>query len=510
MTRGERNIKWIEDHCRIPEGKDVGKTVKLRGFQRAELLKIYDNPAQTRRAILSFGRKNAKTTLAAFIVLLHLCGPEARPNSQLYSAAQSRDQAAILFALAAKIVRMSPELNEVMLIKDSVKQLVCAELGAVYRALSAEASTAYGLSPVLIIHDELGQVKGPRSELYDAMETATAAQENPLSIIISTQAPTDGDLLSILIDDALAGNDPRTVVSLHTAPLELDPFGVAAIKAANPAFGDFMNDAEVLGMAADAKRIPSKENSYRNLVLNQRVDFNSPFISRSIWTQNGGAVIDSLAGRVVFGGLDLSEIADLTAFVAVTPVEKIWNVHPTFWLPGDGLRDKAERDRVPYDIWARQGYIKTPESATIEYEYVAQWLYDLAQSCDLRRVAFDRWNYRHLKPWLAKAGFSETQLDGDDAVFVGMGQGFESMSPALRTLESALLNTQLAHANHPVLTMCANNARVVSDPAGNRKLTKLKSHGRIDGMVALMMAMSAAGTFLETKKTAPQYQMMVV
>ena len=199
-TRAERNIAWVERYCRIPEGKNVGKPLKLAPFMVEDFKAIYDNPAGTRRAIISRGRKNAKTTESALILLLHLCGPEARPNSQLFSAAQSRDQAAVLFALAAKMVRMSPELAGVVVIRDTAKQLACPELGTLYRALSADASTAYGLSPVLTVHDELGQVRGPKSDLYEALETATAAQEEPLSIIISTQAPTDADLLSVLID----------------------------------------------------------------------------------------------------------------------------------------------------------------------------------------------------------------------------------------------------------------------------------------------------------------------
>src|SRR5262249_54897602 len=163
--------------------------------------------ARTRRAILSFGRKNGKTSLAACLLLCHLVGPEHVLNSQLYSAAQSREQAAIIYALAAKIVRMSPALVDVVTIRDTAKELLCEEFGTKYRALSAEASTAYGLSPVFIVHDELGRVQGPQSELYEALETATAAHDAPLSIIISTQAPNDSDLLSILIDDAIAGGD---------------------------------------------------------------------------------------------------------------------------------------------------------------------------------------------------------------------------------------------------------------------------------------------------------------
>lgn len=495
QTRAERNIAWIEDYCRIPEGKDVGKPVKLREWQRHELTRIYDNPHGTRRAILSFGRKNGKTALSAFILLLHLCGPEARPNSQLFSAAQSRDQAAILFSLAAKTVRMSPDLSAVVVIRDTAKQLACTELGTLYRALSADASTAYGLSPVLIVHDELGQVKGPRSELYEALETATGAQENPLSIVISTQAPTDADLLSLLIEDGLSGQDPRVVVSLYTAPETLDPFTEEAIRLANPAFGDFQNAQETLAMAEDARRMPSREQEYRNLILNQRVDASAPFVSRKVWADCGGPVVSNLDGLPVYAGLDLSEVSDLTALVLVAPVEMVWNVKPTFWLPGHNLAEKARADRVPYDIWARDGWLQTTPGKTVDYEYVAAHLWGLSQRYDLRKIAFDRWNWRHLKPWLLKAGFTEDQLEGDAAIFEQMGQGFQSMSPALRDLESALLNQRIAHGGHPVLTMCAANATVQSDPAGNRKLSKIKSHGRIDGMVALAMAMSVAGTW---------------
>jgi phage terminase large subunit-like protein len=503
LTRGERNCRWIEQFCRIPEGKDVGKPVKLRPWQRRDIKKIYDNPAGTRRGILSFGRKNAKTTEAAFLLLLHTCGPEARINSQLNSAAQSKDQAAVLFKLAAKIVRMSPDLNSVVIIRDTVKELFCPELGTLYKALSAEASTAYGLSPVFIVHDELGQVKGPRSELYDALETAVGAHENPLSIVISTQAPTDGDLLSILIDDAQAGNDPRVVLSLYTADPDLDPFSEKAIRQANPAFGDFLNATEVLAMAEDARRMPSRESEYRNLVLNQRVDMNSPFISRSVWQECGGEVSDDWGGAEVHSGLDLSATNDLTAHVPVAWIDDAWETKPTFWLPGDGLREKARSDRVPYDVWAADGQLRTTPGRAVEYEWVARQLYDFDQAHNWKKCAFDRWGMKHLRPWLIKAGFSEARID---ELFVEFGQGFQSMSPALRDTEAALLERKVRHGNHPVLTMCAANAVVTTDPAGGRKLNKAKAAGRIDGMVALCMAFGVAPNEAE----APTYELLVI
>lgn len=466
---------------------------------REDFAAIYDNPAGSRRAIISRGRKNAKTVEAALILLLHLCGPEAKPNSQLISAATSRDQAALLFNLAAKMIRLSPELSAVVTIRDTVKQLACPDLGTLYRALSAEAKTAYGLSPALIVHDELGQVRGPRSALYEVLETATAAHGSPLSIIISTQAPNDGDLLSILMDDAKRKEDPRTVLRFQTAPIELDMFSEEAIRAANPAFDLFMNRAEVLAMAADARRMPSRQPEFENLVLNRRVEMNSPFISQATWDSCGVNVIDSFEGLEVFAGLDLSATNDLTALVMTARHQGIWHVKPIFWLPCNGLAERSRKDMAPYDLWAKQGFIETTPGNSIEYEFVALRLYGLHRQLRFRKIAFDRWGFKFLKPWLQKAGFTDDEIDGEDtAIFDEFGQGFQSMSPALRVLEGLLLNERIAHGRHPVLKMCAANATVETNKAEGRALSKTKSHGRIDGMQALAMAMGVAGAHVDS------------
>lgn len=499
MKRSTRNIRWIEEYCRVPEGKLIGQPVKLRPWQKKFIREIYDNPHGTRRAILSFGRKNGKTAVSAFLVLLHLVGHEAKPNSQLYSAAQSRDQAAVLFNLAAKMVRMNPELSAVVGIRDTAKQLYCDALGTIYKALSADASTAHGLSPIMVVHDELGQVRGPRSQLYEALETGSGAHEAPLSIVISTQAPTDADLLSVLIDDAVAEGDKRVVCSLYTAPEDLDPFSDAAIKAANPAFGDFQNAEETRSMANDAKRMPSRENEYRNLILNQRVEAHSPFISRTAWEACGGPVSSDWGDRPVFGGLDLSATTDLTALVLMCCVGGMWEVKPTFWLPEQGVDERARQDRVPYDVWAKDGSLMTTPGPAIEYEWVADQIksvFDL----NIRAIGFDRWGWKFLRPWLEKAGLSEGQLE----CFQEFGQGFQSMSPALRDLEAMILQGKLAHAKHPVLNMCMANAVTLTDPAGNRKLNKAKSTGRIDGAIALAMAASVAASADETQ---PNYEL---
>jgi phage terminase large subunit-like protein len=501
-TRAERNIRWVEKHCRIPEGKNVGKKLKLAPFMRDDFVAIYDNPHGTRRAIISRGRKNAKTTEAAILLLLNLCGPEARPNSQLYSAAQSRDQASILFSLASKIVRLSPILSEFVGIRESGKQIYCRDLGTQYRALSADAPTAHGLSPAFIVHDELAQSRGVRSDLYEALETAVAAQEEPLSVIISTQAPTDSDLLSVLIDDAIAGHDKRTVIRLNTAPPEMDPFSIEAIEAANPALHFFMNRVEVMAMADDARRMPSRQSEYENLVLNRRVEAAAPFVSRELWKSCGAPVKEFSKDLPVYGGLDLSEVSDLTAFVLIGKIDGIWNVKPTFWLPADGLAEKAKKDRVPYDLFKQQGYLLAAPGKSVDYSFVAEWLRGEFDRYNIRTITFDRWNFKHLRPWLVKAGFTETFIDEH---FKEFGQGTQSMSPALRELEADILNGRLAHGNHPVLSMCAANAVVDGKDASNRKLSKQRSAGRVDGMVALCMAKGAVP--MDDAKPPPTYQM---
>lgn len=481
LTRGQRNCAWIERFCRIPEGKFVGQPVKLTGEQRKWICEIYDTP--TRRFILSMARKNAKTALSAFLLLLHTCGPEARPNSQLYSAAQSRDQAAILFNLAAKVVRMSPDLNGVVVIRDTAKQLYCSELGTLYRALSAEASTAYGLSPVFVVHDELGQVRGPRSELYEALETASAAQDSPLSIIISTQAPTDADLLSVLIDDAKAGGDPRTKLVLYTADESLDPFGDEAIRQANPHFDVFMNQQEVRDQAESARRMPSAENGYRNLILNQRVNMVNPFVSREVWESCSGKARPFVGD--VFVGLDLSVRNDLSALVlAGMDIGGHWSVVPYFFTPLNGIDERARRDRTPYDLWVKQGWLTATPGSSVDYEVIAAELLKLSQTYRIARVAFDRYRMKELEACLSRI---DCQLPLEP-----FGQGFVSMAPALDIIEGELLNGRIRHSGNPVLRMCATNAVVTKDAAGNRKLDKSKATGRIDGMVALVMAMAVA------------------
>ena len=478
-TRGQKVCAFIEAFCLSPEGEHIGKPMKLEPFQRRFLLEIYDNPVGTHSAYLSIARKNGKTALIAALLLAHLCGPEAVQNSQIVSGAQSKEQAAVVFELARKMVDMSPALSKVVRVQPSGKRLVGLRKNVLYRALAAEGKTAHGLSPVLAILDEVGQVVGPTDKFVTAITTAQGAYQNPLLIAISTQAPTDADLFSTWIDANRAAPDPRVVCHVYEAAKDCRMDDKRAWAAANPAMGKFRSTADIEKQCKAAMEMPANEPEFRNLILNQRVEAVAPFVSQSVWQSNGGEC-GPIDGVKVYGGLDLSSVNDLTAMILVT---EDGGVHSEFWLPGEGLAEKSRKDRVPYDLWAKQGFLNTTPGRAIEYEFVAEAMRGLFDRCDVQKIAFDRALFVHLTPWLVKAGFSDDEL----AKFEPYGQGTLSMTPALRELEAKLLTKQLRHGNHPILEMCAKNAKVVGD-SGARKFDKKHMRGRIDGMVALAMA----------------------
>lgn len=477
-TRADRVIRFISRYCLTPEGAHVGKPLQLAPFQIQFLRDIYDNPHGTRRAYLSLGRKNGKTSLCAAILLAHLVGPEAQLNSQIVSGARSREQASVLHALASKMILLSPELSKICRIVPSGKRIIGLSMNVEYRALAAEGSTAMGLSPVLAILDEAGQVKGPHDEFFEAITTAQGAHENPLLMAISTQSATDADWFSILLDDAERSQDPRIVSHVYTAPEGCDLEDQEAWKASNPGIGLFRSLDDVREQAKQAKRMPSAEGGFRNLVLNQRVNMVAAFVSPGVWKAGNGAPGDFEGA--VYGGLDLSATTDLTALVLTCRKDGLLHVWPHFWMPQDMVAEAARRDRAPYDVWVKQGFLRTTPGKVIDYDFVARDIGEICAGLDIARIGFDRWRMDRMQGALERQGVA--------LPLEPFGQGFVSMSPALDALEADLLGEKILHGGHPVLAMCAANAVAVPDPAGNRKLDKSKATGRIDGMVALAMA----------------------
>lgn len=483
LTRAERNMAFVEKHCVVPEGALVGQHIQLADFQQAFYYAIYDSPDTITDAYLSVGRKNSKTATIAQIVLIHLVGPESQLNSEIMSGARSRDQAAQVFRYASKMVQLSPTLSDIVRIVPSGKRLIGLPRNVEYQAGAAEASTSIGGSPIVAILDELGQVRGPQDDYVDAITTSQGAHEAPLLIGISTQAPTDNDLWSVWLDDAERNQDPHIVSHVYEMPEDAELLDEEQWVYANPAIGLFRSKQDFARQAEKATRMPSFESTFRNYYANQRVSTSNPFVSKSVWESCGG-IPEPMEGASLWGGMDLSAKTDLTAFMLLWEHEGVWQVNAHFWAPEEGLLERAKRDRVPYDQWAREGWLTTTPGATVDYEWVATHIGEVLGDNEINGIAYDRWRMDVMQKELDEAGL--------ELPLIPFGQGFKDMAPALDTLESELLNQRIAHGMNPILTMCAANAVATQDPAGNRKLDKSKANGRIDGLVALAMALGIA------------------
>jgi phage terminase large subunit-like protein len=507
IERAERIIQFIET-LSLPDGSDVGRPFVLRDWQRELIIETYapareDGRRQVRQAVLSMARKNGKTALVAALCLAHLCGPEAIRNGQLYSVAFDREQAGILFRYMAQMVYMDDELSSRLKVVESRKRIVDPISGSDFQALSSETRGKHGKSSSFIAFDELAQFGADR-ELYDVMMTSRGAHAEPLVWVFSTQADNDFAVLSELIDygkRVKSGeiDDPTFKLFLYETPTDADLFDEEAWKLANPALGDFRSLDEMREYAERAKHLPGAEAAFRNLYLNQRVAAAELFISPEVWTANAGepdmSVFDD---EPAYAGLDLSAKNDLTAMVLVAQgADGAIHVRPYFWCPEEGLKEREAHERVPYWTWRKQGFIETTPGRTVDYGWVAERIAQLASQYRIAGIKFDRWRIDDLRRELDRIGV-QTWVEGKDDPLTGglrlipHGQGYRDMNPAVEVLEDLLLQGRLRHGGHPVLTYCAASCRVQKDPAGNRKFDKVKSTGRIDGIVALAMALNGA------------------
>jgi phage terminase large subunit-like protein len=492
LSRAERVIRFIET-LPVTAGPLVGTTLQLRPWQKRFIRAVYKTNKAGKRlvrtAVLSVARKNGKTQLAAALCLCALSGPEAEPRGECYSVACTRFQASRVFAEMVAIITKVPWLNERINIVRFRKELEDMINGSTFAVLSADVAPVHGLSPSFVCYDELAQV--PSRALYDALGTALGARAQPLIIVISTQAARDEAPMSELIDYGLRIErgeitDSGFHLTFYAAPPASDPWKAATWRKANPALGDFRSLEDVQTLARRAQRMPSSEMSFRNLILNQRVDATSQFINMVTWKMCGKPVDSShLEGRPCFAGLDLGATKDMTALVLVFPADDgTFDILPFCFLPGETLQQREDTDGMPYRVWAQQGYLLTCPGRTIDPGVVAAKIAELHGIYNVRTLAFDRWRIEDIKRELSAIGCS--------VELVPWGQGFKDMGPAVDVLERLVEEGKLHHGGHPVLTMAAGNAKIELDAAGNRKLSKRRSQGRIDPLVALAMALGCA------------------
>lgn len=514
--RVERVIDFVEK-LTVTIGDGIGQPLKLRPFQRDFIYAVYAPHAKAtskrlvRRAVYSVARKNGKTELAAALILAHLIGPESEPNGEIYSAANDRAQAGIVFKAVERFIMAEPELQQVLKVVRSTKTIYVTRSdikasGSVFRALSSDAGRQHGLNPSLIVYDELAQSRS--RELFDTLATSQAARFEPLLMVTSTQNDDPTHVLSEMIDSA--DEDPTRVVALHSAPEGCDLLDEAAWLAANPALGEFRDRDELVAMAAEAVRLPSFEQQFRLLYLNQRVPLHSSLITAQDWRACGPVVADPHrfsiadtwdfeAGERVYLGLDMSLRTDLTALV-IASAENGSRVKSHFYKPEDHLRDHGARDRQNYELWRKQGWLTATPGRSVDPKFVAHRIQEIHARNPIAGIAYDRAYIGELLRCLAEIGVEAQEGDGPGIRLVPWGQGFVSMGIAVNAFEHAVLQGELAHDGNPVLTWNIMNAVSVSDPAGNRKLDKTKVRFRIDGAVALAMAL---GLKAQDRQAAP-------
>ena len=485
LTRGEKVVRFATDYLVTPEGIKVGQPLELEPFQIAFLLAVFDNPAKTRRAMMSVSRRNGKTFLVAVIMLAFIIGPEAVQNSTLGSGANSRDQSALVFNLMSKMLDLSPKVAGTYRVVPSSKRIIGLKKNVEYMALSADARTGHGKSLLVVLLDEAGQIRGSSSDFVDMLVSSQGSYADPLFLTISTQAPSDADLLSTWIDAAKRDKDPRVVCHVYAADPDAELMDESQWIKANPGLGVFRSVEDLREQLEQASRLPSMENGARNLLLNQRISQDALYISPSVWKQNAKLPdLDVFRTHRVALGLDLSSRHDLTAAVlAAVDDDGDLHLHPFVFAPEDGMRERENRDKAPYTAWVRSGHLIAVPGPVVEYSWVAEWVRDTLHDMKIEvdAIAFDRWRVDIFQAACESANFHPGE-------WKEVGQGYRDMSIRLESFTTQLLKHKVRHGFHPLLTMASMNAVVVRDPTNAIKIEKSKSTQRVDPLIAAVMA----------------------
>ena len=488
------------------KGAFAGQTFQLRPWQLRLLRRLFqkrrDRLRRYRTCLLMLPRKNGKTELAAACAVYGLLA-DGETGAEVYSAAADRDQASLVFGVAAQMIRNDPELDAQCYIVDSQKRIVHVASGSFYRAMSAEAYSKHGFNASMVIYDELHAA--PNRELYDVLSTSMGARRQPLMLVISTAGYDRHSILWELYAHAKKVQehpaiDPSFLPIIYEAPVEADWTKEKVWHKANPALGDFRSLEEMRILAARAKEIPAQENTFKRLYLNQWTEQASRWIAMPAWDACQQPIEKvRLLRRRCYVGLDLSSTTDLTAAVAVFPDEKGFDVLGHYFVPQDRMLERVRRDRVPYDQWSKTGHLTTTPGPAVDYESVRAVLKAWAVEFDLQLIAYDPWNATDLVSRLEKQ---------DGLTCVPIRQGFASLSAPTKSLETAILAKTLRHDGHPVLRWNVSNVAVESDAAGNIKPSKSASTEKIDGVNALVMAVDLMDRNARTP--SPAYDMAVV
>jgi phage terminase large subunit-like protein len=492
LRGSERVLAFFRTFLRHSNGEYRGRRFEPLPFQQQIIREIFDptlpnGRRRIREALLMIPRKGGKTTLSAGLALSALYDGEQR--GQVVVAANSRDQASLLFNAAADAVEQDPVLRARSIVSRSAKRITDRVSLSTLRALAAESGTAHGLDLTCWIYDELHAATN--DELLNVLRTSVGARREPLGIVISTAGFDLESPLGHLYEHAKRWQvDPSVDPYFHASIFEAsesdawdDP---ATWHKANPALGSFRSLEEMEIAANRARQVPSQQDAFKRLYLNIWTSQESSWLDLAAWDGCAGAVSDDeLRGKTAYFGLDLSSNIDLTALVAIIQhgdrlVIRNWN-----WLPADGMHEREERDRVPYRQWVKDGRLETCPGNAIDLAFITARVREIAKGFNVGRISFDRWGSTAVSQELSQGGLP----------LVPFGQGFASMSAPTKALQTAVLAKKILHNGCPLLRWQAANCTVQSDAAGNIKPVKqdrFRHRKHIDSIVAAVMAMDGA------------------
>lgn len=482
-----KKLGFFETYTTHAEGKLAGKPVKLEEWQ-ANLIGSafgWKNPNGTRRyryVPIFVARKNGKSTIGAGLALAHLCA-DGEHGAEVYSAAGDRLQAGIIFRKASSMVSNNASL--LRLCRPMRNIVSFPKQNSIYRALSADAKLQHGLNPSAVLFDEL-HVQ-PTRDLWDALDTATGARDQPMIWAFTTAGYDQTSICyevyqhACMVRDGVL--DDRTMLPAIWETKPEDDWSSPAVWAqANPNLGVSIDEARLAQHWATAKKIPSKENTFRQLFLNQWTQQAERWLPMDQWDATKGTTFTEaeLEGAPCFVGLDLSATCDMTAMVALFAVPQGYTTVSRFYLPESAIETAGTMQSL-YREWIRRGYLTVIEGNSIDQGVIRREVNALAERFDVRGVVYD--------PWAAKRLAGELGNE-DGLTLIECRQGMFSLSEPSKLLEKLVADGMLFHNANPILRWHASNAAIRSDDNGNIKPDKAKATGKIDGIVALIMALS--------------------
>lgn len=496
-----RGLRWdpaaaqvVFDFFRLlqhSKGRWAGRPFELQPWQQFVVGSLFgwkraDGTRRFRTGHVEVARKNGKSTLAAGVGLA-LFLLDGEPGAEVYTAATKRDQAKITHEESKRMVKASPSIRKrVSVFKDN---LSVPATNSKYEPLTSEGDSLDGLNVSGAIMDELHAWK--LRLLWDVLETATGARDQPLFLITTTAGFDKHSIwwerreLALKVLDGIFDDDS---LFAYIATLdEGDDWTDERVWAkGNPGLGVTVKVEELREKCEQARQVPGKQNAFRRLRLNVPTEVSQRWIDMELWDACAGRVDEEeLAGRECWAGLDLGRVSDLSALALLFPPDAddpYWYLLLRFWCPEDDVKERSRQDRVPYDLWVSQGLIRTTPGNTTDYGFVQRDVVADAGRFRIREIAFDR----------TFAGEIIQGLQDEGLDMVAFGQGFLSMAAPTAEFERLLKAAVLRHGGNPVLRWMASNVAVRQDPAGNLKPDKEKSAEKIDGIVAAIMAVGRA------------------